>query len=104
MGGVGAGQTAKLANQAIVACNIAGLAEDFAAARVMGLSLDALLPALEGGFADSHLLRLMGPRIAAGDFEARGRAATHLKDLDGLLRDLGPSASADRHRRRAASS
>lgn len=94
MGPVGAGQAAKLANQAIVACNIAGLAEGFAAAKSMGLSLESLTAALEGGFADSSLLRLMGPRIAAGDFEARGRAVTHIKDLEGLRHELGPDAEA----------
>lgn len=82
MGCVGAGQAAKLANQVIVAGTIAALAEGLALAGATGVDLRLLLTAMQGGFADGHLLRLMGPRMATGDFAPRGRSSTHFKDLE----------------------
>lgn len=94
MGSVGAGPVAKLANQAIVACGLASLAEGFGAADAMGLSCDTLLSARRGGFAESKLLELMGRRICGEDFAQRGRAATHRKDIDCLMGELGQAGVA----------
>ncbi len=82
MGEVGTGQAAKLANQIIVACTIAGLGEGVAYAEALGIKAESLFSAMQGGLADSEILQIMGPRIASGDFSPHGRAATHLKDLD----------------------
>ena len=84
-GATGQGQAAKLANQIAVACNIAGLAETLAFAEHLGLAPERLLAAMEGGLADSRVMEFAGPRMVAGDFAPRGRAATHLKDLDAVL-------------------
>jgi 2-hydroxy-3-oxopropionate reductase len=84
-GATGQGQAAKLANQIAVACNIAGLAETLAFAEALGLAPDRLLAAMAGGLADSRVMELIGPRMTAGDFAPRGRAATHIKDLDAIL-------------------
>ncbi|MGY2996935.1 NAD(P)-dependent oxidoreductase [Mesorhizobium sp. URHB0026] len=81
LGPVGAGQTAKLANQIIVAVTIAALAEGLTFAETHGLDAASLLAALKGGFADSAVLRLHGPRMAARDFSAGGTMRLHLKDL-----------------------
>ncbi|HHG90814.1 MAG TPA: NAD(P)-dependent oxidoreductase [Devosia sp.] len=82
MGTVGMGQAAKLANQIIVACAIAGLAEGFAFAGELGVNADTLRRAMAGGLADSQVLKTIGKRIVDGDFSPSGRAATHLKDLN----------------------
>ena len=81
MGEIGAGQATKLANQIVVACNIAGLAEGVAFGEALGIAPENLLAALKGGLADSRVLEVMGPRIHAEDFQPKGRATTHLKDL-----------------------
>ncbi|TPK59119.1 NAD(P)-dependent oxidoreductase [Mesorhizobium sp. B2-4-19] len=81
LGPVGAGQTAKLANQIIVAVSIAALAEGLTFAEGHGLDAVRLIEALKGGFADSAVLRQHGPRMAARDFSAAGAMRLHLKDL-----------------------
>lgn len=82
MGNVGAGQAAKLANQIVVACYIAGLAEGVAYGEALDLEPDTLIAAMRGGLADSRVLETIGARISSGDFSPHGRASTHLKDLD----------------------
>jgi len=82
MGEIGTGQAAKLANQIIVACTIAALGEGIAYGEALGISADKLVEAMAGGLADSEILKTMGGRITSGDFSPRGRAATHLKDMD----------------------
>lgn len=90
MGPVGAGQTAKLANQLIVAGYIAAVAEGVRFAEGLGLDGCALIDALEGGFADSAILRRHGRKMATRDFSPGGTCRLHLKDLR-LAADLaGP--------------
>ncbi|WP_306917538.1 NAD(P)-dependent oxidoreductase [Rhizobium mesoamericanum] len=81
LGGVGAGQTAKLANQIIVGVTIAAVAEGLAFAERNGIQLEQILPALANGFAASRVLDVHGPRIAQKDFSAPGAVRLHLKDL-----------------------
>ena len=87
MGPVGAGQAAKLANQMIVAGYIAAVAEGVRFAEDLGLSGGALVDALEGGFADSAILRRHGRKMVTRDFSPGGTCRLHLKDL-GLAADL----------------
>lgn len=94
LGPTGSGQIAKLANQIIVAVNIAGLAEALRFAERAGLDGSTLLPALEGGFADSKVLRTHGPRMARRDFSAGGAIRLHLKDLN-LVIDENPERTSD---------
>ncbi len=82
LGSTGAGQTAKLANQIVVAINIAGLAEAIVYAEKAGLDCEALLRAMQGGFADSTILRQHGPRMVVREFSAGGAMSFHLKDLN----------------------
>lgn len=92
LGPVGAGQTAKLANQIIVAVSIAAVAEGLTFAETHGLDAVTLLEALKGGFADSAVLRQHGLRMAARDFSAGGAMRIHLKDLrlaKGKARETG---------------
>lgn len=81
LGPVGAGQTAKLANQLIVAGYIAAVAEGVRFAEQQGLDAAGLIDALEGGFADSAVLRQHGRRMATRDFTPGGTCQLHLKDL-----------------------
>ncbi len=85
LGDVGAGQTAKLANQLIVGITIGAVAEAFRLAEAGGCDPATLRDALSGGFADSRILDLHGARMVTGDFTPGGRSVAQLKDLDNAL-------------------
>lgn len=88
LGPTGSGQTAKVANQMIVACYIGAVAEGVRFAEQQGMDAGALIAALEGGFADSAVLRQHGRKMAARNFVAGGACSLHLKDLR-LAAELG---------------
>jgi 2-hydroxy-3-oxopropionate reductase len=81
----GAGQLAKLANQIIVGAAIGAVAEALLLVRRGGADPARVIEALRGGFADSQILQVHGARMVAGDYQTRGRSATHLKDLNNAL-------------------
>jgi 3-hydroxyisobutyrate dehydrogenase len=86
MGPTGAGQTAKLCNQAIVGCAMAVLAEATRLATNAGIDAGRLPEALAGGFADSIPLQLFVPRMVQGIHSPPlGHVATILKDLDAVV-------------------
>lgn len=85
VGPAGAGQLSKLANQAIVAITIGAVAEATLLVRRAGADPRLFRQALEGGFADSIILRQHGERMETGDFAPGGRASIQLKDLDNIL-------------------
>ena len=85
VGGAGAGQLSKLANQAIVAVTIGVVAEATLLMREAGADLGAFRDALRGGFADSVILQQHGERMAGRDFKPGGPSRLQLKDLDNLL-------------------
>ena len=85
VGGVGCGQLAKLANQAIVGATIAAVAEGLILAERGGADAAAVRRAMMGGFADSEILRQHGGRMLAGDFAAGGAARYQLRDLRAAL-------------------
>lgn len=89
MGPIGTGQTAKLANQLIVAITIGAVAESFTLAQSAGCDLGTLREALRGGFADSRILDLHGARMVKGDFVPGGRSVAQLKDLNNALAVAG---------------
>lgn len=80
VGGVGAGQLTKLANQIIVAGTLGLLSEAFTLAQRGGADPVKVREALLGGFADSTLLQQQGERMVHEDFAARGAAKWQLKD------------------------
>lgn len=81
-GSAGAGQAMKLCNQMIVASNIIAIAETIAAARHIGIDMSLMPEALLGGFADSPPLRILGPRMEAGDLAPKfGAIGLMEKDL-----------------------
>lgn len=81
VGGSGAGQVAKCANQVIVALTIGAVAEALALARAAGVDPAKVRDAIRGGFAESRILELHGGRMVAGDFTPGGRVTTQVKDL-----------------------
>ena len=91
VGPVGSGQLAKLANQLIVGVTIGAVAEVLILAGAGGADIGRVCQALQGGFADSTILRQHGARMVERAFEPGGHASTQLKDLT-TARQL-----ADRH-------
>jgi 2-hydroxy-3-oxopropionate reductase len=92
VGAVGAGQTAKVANQMIVALNIEAVAEALLFAAKMGADPGKVRQALLGGFAASRVLEVHAERMIARTFNPGFRIALHQKDLNLALqaaRDTG---------------
>ncbi|MBB4287186.1 NAD(P)-dependent oxidoreductase [Roseospira goensis] len=85
VGGVGAGQVAKAANQVIVGLTIGAVAEGLALARRAGVDPARVREALMGGFAASRILEVHGRRMVEGAFTPGGRATTQRKDMDQAL-------------------
>jgi 3-hydroxyisobutyrate dehydrogenase len=82
IGALGAGQTAKILNQAIVGTGYVLMAEALALAEAAGLDAAKLPECLAGGHADSNLLRKLYPQMCARDFEPpRAYARQLLKDM-----------------------
>ena len=84
-GEVGAGNTAKLANQIIVACNIQALAEALTLARRAGVDPGLVLRAVRGGLAGSAVMDAKGPMMLAGDDRPGFKIDLHIKDLANAL-------------------
>ncbi|WNL41843.1 NAD(P)-dependent oxidoreductase [Halomonas sp. PAMB 3264] len=80
IGPAGSGELAKLANQMIVANTIATVAEAILLAERGGADPTRMLEALEGGFADSTVLRIHGQRMVAENFTPGGPAKWQFKD------------------------
>ena len=84
VGPTGAGQLAKLANQAIVGITISAVAEAVLLLERGGANLDSVRDALSGGFADSAILQQHGQRMSKRNFEPGGSVRTQLKDLQNI--------------------
>jgi 2-hydroxy-3-oxopropionate reductase len=94
VGGVGAGQTTKVANQIIVALNIEAVAEALLFAAKAGADPARVREALMGGFAASRVLEVHGERMIKRTFDPGFRIRLHQKDLNLALsgaRTLGLS-------------
>ena len=84
-GEVGAGNTTKLANQIIVACNIQAVAEAFTLAQKAGVDPEVVYRAIRGGLAGSTVLDAKGPMMLAGDDKPGFKIDLHIKDLNNAL-------------------
>jgi 3-hydroxyisobutyrate dehydrogenase len=90
IGALGAGQTAKILNQAIVGAGYVLMAEALALAEAAGLDAAKLPDCLAGGHADSNLLRKLYPQMCANDFDPpRAYARQLLKDLKNVRQFAG---------------
>ncbi len=84
-GPVGAGNTTKLANQIMVACNIAAMGEALALATRCGLDPEVVFNAVKGGLAGSAVLNAKGPMLIARNFKPGFKIQLHQKDLRNAL-------------------
>jgi 2-hydroxy-3-oxopropionate reductase len=92
VGEIGSGNTAKLANQIIVALNIAAMGEAMVLATRAGVDPEQVYQAIRGGLAGSTVLDAKMPLVLDGNFKPGFRIELHIKDLMNALdtaRELG---------------
>lgn len=89
VGGAGAGQVAKAANQVIVGLTISAVGEALKLAERAGVDPAKVREALSGGFASSRILEVHGERMISGDFTPGGKCVTQRKDLFQALKLAG---------------
>ena len=92
-GPLGAGNTVKLANQMIVAANIAAAAEGLMLARRNGVSPETVFHAVRGGLAGSAVMEAKVPMMLRNDTQPGFRIRLHIKDLKNALRAAADSGS-----------
>jgi 2-hydroxy-3-oxopropionate reductase len=88
-GGIGAGNVTKLANQIIVALNIAAMSEALVLATKAGVSPDLVYQAIRGGLAGSTVLDAKAPLVMDRKFKPGFRINLHIKDLNNALETAG---------------
>ncbi len=84
-GDLGAGNTTKLANQIIVAGNIAVLAEALTMVKKAGVDPLVVFEAIKGGLAGSTVMNAKAPMMIEGNFKPGFRVDLHIKDLGNAL-------------------
>jgi 2-hydroxy-3-oxopropionate reductase len=84
-GPVGAGNVTKLANQIMVACNIAAMGEALVLATKAGLDPEVVFQAVKGGLAGSTVLNAKAPMVISRNFKPGFRIRLHQKDLRNAL-------------------
>lgn len=84
-GDYGAGNTTKLANQIIVAINIAAVGEALVLSKKAGLDPNVVFEAIRGGLAGSTVLNAKAPMMIEGNFTPGFRINLHQKDLNNAL-------------------
>jgi 2-hydroxy-3-oxopropionate reductase len=85
VGDIGAGNIAKLANQIIVAINIAAMSEALVLATKAGVSPELVYQAIRGGLAGSTVLDAKAPLVLDRKFDPGFRINLHIKDLANVL-------------------
>ncbi len=85
VGDIGSGNTAKLANQIIVALNIAAFSEAMVLAAKAGVDPEKVFHAIRGGLAGSAILDAKMPHVLEGNFKPGFRTELHIKDLQNAL-------------------
>ena len=89
IGPAGSGQIAKLANQIMVAVNIAGVAQALLLASAGGAEPAQIPEALAGGHGDSRVLQEHGRRMIRRDFRPGAPIRNFVKDLNTVLDTAG---------------
>ena len=84
-GGIGAGNVTKLANQIIVALNIAAMSEALVLASKAGVEPELVYQAIRGGLAGSTVLDAKAPLVMDRKFNPGFRINLHIKDLSNVL-------------------
>lgn len=85
VGDIGAGNVTKLANQIIVALNIAAMSEALVLATKAGVEPELVYQAIRGGLAGSAVLDAKAPLVMARKFNPGFRINLHIKDLANAL-------------------
>ncbi|WP_437612483.1 2-hydroxy-3-oxopropionate reductase [Erwinia sp. V71] len=84
-GEIGAGNVTKLANQVIVALNIAAMSEALMLATKAGVNPELVYQAIRGGLAGSTVLDAKAPMVLDRNFKPGFRIDLHIKDLTNAL-------------------
>lgn len=84
-GDIGAGNVTKLANQIVVAINIAAMSEAFVLASKAGVQPELVYQAIRGGLAGSTVLDAKAPLVMDRNFDPGFRINLHIKDLSNVL-------------------
>lgn len=84
-GGIGAGNTTKLANQIIVAANIQAVAEALTLAQKAGVDPGLVFQAIKGGLAGSTVMNAKAPMMIEGNDKPGFKVDLHIKDLNNAL-------------------
>jgi 2-hydroxy-3-oxopropionate reductase len=84
-GKIGAGNVTKLANQIMVACNIAAMGEALVLATKAGLDPEVVFNAVKAGLAGSTVLNVKAPMVYGRNFKPGFRIRLHQKDLRNAL-------------------
>jgi 2-hydroxy-3-oxopropionate reductase len=85
VGDIGSGNITKLANQVIVALNIAAMSEAMVLATKAGVDPERVFQAIRGGLAGSTVLNAKVPLALDGNFKPGFRIELHIKDLANAL-------------------
>lgn len=85
VGELGAGNIAKLANQIVVACNIAAVSEALTFSRKAGADPELVYKAIRGGLAGSTVMDAKAPMMLDGNYKPGFRIELHIKDLTNAL-------------------
>ncbi|MHC4144165.1 MAG: 2-hydroxy-3-oxopropionate reductase [Planctomycetota bacterium] len=85
VGEIGSGNMTKLANQIIVALNIAAMSEAMVLASKAGVDSEKVFQAIRGGLAGSTVLDAKMPLVLEGNFKPGFRIELHIKDLANAL-------------------
>ncbi|MCD8020564.1 MAG: 2-hydroxy-3-oxopropionate reductase [Clostridiales bacterium] len=85
VGEIGSGNVAKLANQIIVAVNIAAVSEALTFAKKAGADPQLVYEAIRGGLAGSTVLDAKAPMMMEGNYKPGFRIELHIKDLTNAL-------------------
>ena len=85
VGEIGSGNMTKLANQIIVALNIAAMSEAMVLAAKAGVDSEKVFRAIRGGLAGSTVLDAKMPLVLDGNFKPGFRIELHIKDLANAL-------------------
>ena len=80
-GCIGAGNTTKLANQIVVALNVAAVAEALTLVKKAGVDPHLVFEAIKGGLAGSTVMNAKAPMMIDSNFKPGFKIDLHLKDL-----------------------
>ncbi len=86
VGELGSGNVAKLANQIVVASNIAAVSEALTFAKKAGTDPRLVYEAIRGGLAGSTVMDAKAPMMLNGDYRPGFRVELHIKDLNNALK------------------